>query len=55
MGSCVLLPAVSHIVSGVELGKLARADSGSRGNAFRYTLPGTSFDWVVDPYELLGV
>jgi hypothetical protein len=40
---------------GVELGQLARAGSGSRGNAFRYTLPGTDFDWDVDPYELLGV
>jgi len=45
----------TYLERGVEQGKLARAGSGSRGKAFRYTLPGTNFDWDVDPYKLLGV
>jgi hypothetical protein len=45
----------TYLQRGVEQGKLTRAGSGCRGNAFRYKLPGTDFDWDVDPYELLGV
>jgi hypothetical protein len=41
-------------VSGIEQGKLTRAGSGSRGNAFRYTLPATSFDRDVDRMSCWG-
>jgi hypothetical protein len=45
----------TYLERGVDQGKLTRADSANRGNAFRYTRPGTKFGWGVDPYELLGV